>query len=299
MSGFAPGILFRLGIAVVLAISGIAPTASAQSGMAGQGNFSGGNMGRFESPGAAHAAMSRMTGGMLGSSSQSSAAGRLFMQTSAEASELIRACRSGTAAACMAVGDLTMDQSKPMVLNGHSRENAAFAYFGHACSTGHAESCARATGLISATASMRSHAYRYGPTLQRGCALDVFAACSLYGSLFFDEAPGGPETVALAVDFLAHGCAGGDVGVCAPTAQMLVSGTEGVTVDPVRGASLYQSGCIAKDAVSCYNLAMMQLNGRGIAADEAEGLANLQRAHGLDPELAPASAALQRRGLLD
>jgi TPR repeat protein len=221
----------------------------------------------------------------------------LYRTTVSLVEGLINQCRTGEATACMAVGDTVLDTTKPMVLEGESRPVVAAVYLEHACGLGLLDACTKAATVMADTASLKADTARFGGVLQRGCRLGGFSACSVYGAMYFEGA-GGPPDAVTAIDFLARGCRGGDIAVCAGAAQLLVAGTDGLAADPVRGAGLYQAGCDGDDAVSCYNLAMMQVRGRGIPADEAAGIANLQRANTLDPDLAPAAQALRRRGLL-
>jgi TPR repeat protein len=210
---------------------------------------------------------------------------------------LIATCQTGRATACVDLGDFVLDTARPMVLEGTSRPSVAVAFLEHACMLGQKEGCEKAADLISNTDSLKQDTTRFASVLQRGCQLGAFASCSVYGAQFFDGS-GGPADAATAINFMVRGCTGGDIAVCAATAQMLTSGVDGVAADPTRAAQVYQAGCGGDDAVSCYNLAMMQLRGRGVPVDEAAGIVNLQRAHAIDPNLAPAANALRRRGLI-
>jgi TPR repeat protein len=206
-------------------------------------------------------------------------------------------CRNAEAQACVRVSEIVLDDSKPLVLTGDSRETIAAGFLEIACALGNLDGCVKGAAVFASIEALSSDRARFGTILQGGCRVGAFASCSVYGAQFF-EGTGGPADAATAVDFLDRGCRGGDIAVCPATAQMLTAGTDGVTADPARGALLYRAACDGGDAVSCYNLAMMQLRGRGIETDEPAGIANLQRAHVLDPELAPAAQALRRRGLL-
>jgi TPR repeat protein len=239
----------------------------------------------------------RSTPQAVGAMDPTSAQARLYQATSDQANAYMSACRARDAAGCVALSNLVLDSAKPLVLEGSSRTSIAADYLELACALDVAEGCLRAAGVIEGDAVLNTNPARLDLLLRRGCALRAVNACSLFGARHFEGA-GGPDSPDEAIRYLELGCRGGDTAVCTPTAQMLVAGADGVAADPVRGAALYAVGCDGNDAVACYNLAIMQLRGRGIARDEEAGIAQLRRAHALDPELAPAADALRRRGLL-
>ena len=203
----------------------------------------------------------------------------------ARAAELYRiACIGGVPTSCKQLGHLYVKGE------GVERDPArAVELYEIACDSGDAPACGMLGFLYNAGDGVGQDQVRAAEFYQQGCDGGDAGACGVLG-MKYAGGVGVTEDPWRAMELLQQGCDGGDAPACgmlggfvelyrnscevgglAPTCTILgdwYNSGNGVPLDRVRAAQLYQRACDGGNAMGCTNLGLMYDSGEGVNEDK-------------------------------
>lgn len=183
---------------------------------------------------------------------------------SQEKATLERACKSGDASGCLALGRYYARY------HAHEPSRSALSYE-KACEGGVLEGCHRA-GVFWKTDHYRADAdaAKAVKLLKKACDGGVADACGEMAELYRVGKGTIRRNRRMAADLYQKACDGGSGNACHERALMYIT-IKGVKPDRKKAASLYAKACGANVARSCVHLAEYHFVGWGVSRDPARG----------------------------